>query len=618
MATYKMKIRPHFIDSIKSGTKKHEYRLAESERRKIQTGDILILVSNQNPKDYVRVCVDDIHIFSNWDDALRGRWENDFKDIYPSYNDLIRECRRFYSAGDVAEKGIIVFGIRPDKIVYKSARYLFDTNIIIHRESHDEALPIAGKMYRWIDAMGGVKLFHPVLRKELEKYEDKKIAKGILDKLSAYQELVPVPKRDSFFEGIAFQDKDENSINDSNLLLQVHSGRVDFLITEDKGILRKAEALFIRNRVMTIEEFVHEMERSNPTLVDYEVLSIKKDYIGELDFKDPFFDSLKEDYGYSDFESWLNRKSGETAYIFKNKDGRLEGFLYLKQEDESEPFSDFEKPMKKQKWLKVGTFKNAVKGRRVGERFLKIIFDNALRLDVDGIYVTLFERKREEVRLLMELMKKWGFVPFCHKTNGELVMVKEMRHYDEEETSMFNYPLQKKHPAYTFIPIEAKWHGKLFPDLHLRNENMSIYENEPCSYAVEKIYVCGWREVKAVPGDIAFIYRMGEYSPKKYHSVVSGMAIIEEIFYPNTEAAYLDAVKNKSVFTEEELKSFYREKKYRTVVKLLFLRPFRNKLTLQKLNDLGVLGGTAYEAPRMNTFIAEDAAKKIIEEGERE
>ena len=60
---------------------------------------------------------------------------------------------------------------------------------------------------------------------------------------------------------------------------------------------------------------------------------------------------------------------------------------------------------------------------------------------------------------------------------------------------MFNYPLTRPGCSYGFLPIEPEWHGKLFPDLRLRNEDMSIYENEPCSYTTEKIYVCGWRDL---------------------------------------------------------------------------------------------------------------------------
>ena len=94
MSTYIMRIRPRFIESIRNGIKKHEYRLAEPERMKIRLGDTIVLVSNQNPEDYVRVFVNSVSIFKGWDEALDGRWENDFRGTYSSYDELIRECHK--------------------------------------------------------------------------------------------------------------------------------------------------------------------------------------------------------------------------------------------------------------------------------------------------------------------------------------------------------------------------------------------------------------------------------------------------------------------------------------------------------------------------------------------
>ena len=70
MSLFVLKIREKFLASIKQGKKTHEYRLATPERRKISIGDILVLVNNQDKKNYVKVVVEGIEIFSNWNDAL--------------------------------------------------------------------------------------------------------------------------------------------------------------------------------------------------------------------------------------------------------------------------------------------------------------------------------------------------------------------------------------------------------------------------------------------------------------------------------------------------------------------------------------------------------------------
>ena len=46
MKTYYLKIRERFIESLRTGVKKHEYRLASPERRMVKIGDNLVLISN--------------------------------------------------------------------------------------------------------------------------------------------------------------------------------------------------------------------------------------------------------------------------------------------------------------------------------------------------------------------------------------------------------------------------------------------------------------------------------------------------------------------------------------------------------------------------------------------
>ena len=46
MKTYYMKIRDKYIDAVRQGIKKHEYRLASPERTQIRIGDNIILISD--------------------------------------------------------------------------------------------------------------------------------------------------------------------------------------------------------------------------------------------------------------------------------------------------------------------------------------------------------------------------------------------------------------------------------------------------------------------------------------------------------------------------------------------------------------------------------------------
>jgi len=610
-----MKIRPHFLEMISQGIKTNEYRLATPERRSYNIGDKLVLVSNQDDKRYIKTELLEKTVYKSWEEALLGRWEADFKG-FESFEDVLKECKRFYSASEVAENGIIVFKIKKYNPIIKKSRILLDTNIIIQRESETDVSFEVAQLQKWIDKLNVVKIYHPLTKEELSKYSNEIIKNNLLKKIESYEELVPYETSDDFFNSIISNySQNGNSNNDNSLLLQVYSGNVDFLITDDKGILNKAKDLYLSDSVYSSIDFLNLVTEMFPKLVEYDVLSVKLKRFGELNIHDSFFDSLREDYEGIKFNNWFIRKNTENAYVFQDKLG-LQGFLYLKIEYEDENYSDIDPVMSPKKRLKVGTFKINSTGLRLGERFLKIIFDNAKRNKVDEIYVTLFENKRPEVLRLRDLMMEWGFYKHgIKKSNGESVFVKNMKYYDLTKSPKYNYPNVNSSCKYGFIPIEGQYHTALFPDLFLKNENMYLYKEKPCSYAIEKIYVTSWTKLEYNSGDILLIYRNGQYSPKKYSSVVSGFAVVQEIIYPKTIDEYLKYCKNRSVFTEEELIKFYNKSKYRTIVKLLYYYGFKNKVVLNDLYKLNIIpDGTG---PRLNTIITKQQFEQILKLGVR-
>lgn len=261
--------------------------------------------------------------------------------------------------------------------------------------------------------------------------------------------------------------------------------------------------------------------------------------------------------------------------------------------------------------LKVGTFKIVSTGFRLGERFFKIIFDNALKSNVDEIYMTLFENKREDVAVLKELMMSWGFYKHGFKNNGELVLRKDLRNYKNEHNCKYNYPLIKNNVNFFILPLYSKYHTDLFPDNILNNENLHLYEdNEPYRYAIEKNYLTGARDIKAKSGDVILIYRNGDREPKKYSSVITGIAIIECIIHTTNVEDCIKECKNRSIF-KEEIKELYL--KYPTVIKLLDYITFKKKVILKQLQDLNIINeGTG---PRPFTNITKKQFKKIYNLG---
>ena len=192
------------------------------------------------------------------------------------------------------------------------------------------------------------------------------------------------------------------------------------------------------------------------------------------------------------------------------------GFLYLKTEDESENYHDISPIFQSKRRLKIGTFKVESTGFRLGERFIKIIFDNAIERGLDEIYVTLF-LDRPELIALYDLLLKWGFFEYGTKaTNGnvEKVLVKKLGTYDSEKTVIENYPNLKYSTNKFILPIFPKYHTSLFPDSVLyRERELNIIGDIAHRYALQKAYIT-WADCNVEPGDILLFYRTGETYPK--------------------------------------------------------------------------------------------------------
>ena len=103
--------------------------------------------------------------------------------------------------------------------------------------------------------------------------------------------------------------------------------------------------------------------------------AIEKVFFSELNIKDTFFDSLRNDY--FDFDGWFYKKASnnEEAYVLRDK-GNLLGFLYLKKETEKD--DSIQPAFHEGKRLKIGTFKIDSHGTVLGQRFLSIILRKML------------------------------------------------------------------------------------------------------------------------------------------------------------------------------------------------------------------------------------------------
>lgn len=487
---------------------------------------------------------------------------------------------------------------------------LLDTNIIIHREANKIVSQDIGILYRWLDRGKYIKCIHSATIEEVKKNPNKETVDLFLVKLESYEVVeIPSPVREEVKAVSELCDTTNNDKVDTILLNEVFVGRVDILITEDKKIHKKALQLGIQDKVFTIDSFLEKTFAEHPELVNYKVLNVQKLKFGRIDLNDTFFDSLKEDYAR--FDKWFVKKYDEEAYITINSNnGMLLSFLYLKVEDEYENYSDINPMFLPKCRLKIGTFKVISNGFRLGERFVKIIFDNALKNRVQEIYVTIYD-KRPEQRRLIELLEQWGFA-FWGKKGEELVYVRDFSPKIDAENLKACFPFISKDKSAYIVPIYPEYHTELLPDSILNTESPEEFiEDFPHRNCINKVYVSRAMEPYPDIGDILVFYRTGGY----YKSVVTTIGEVVEIKFDfQDEDDFILYCRKKSVYPEQALRKMWRYSfKKPFVVNFLYVYSFPNRINMKELIDLNVLQGVN-DAPRGFKSITKEQFEIILKE----
>ncbi len=319
-------------------------------------------------------------------------------------------------------------------------RVLLDTNVLIHREARTVVREDIGRLFQWMDQLHYEKVVHPDSVDEIKKHSDPDVVRSLGIKLGSYRVLKTRAPDTGPITALRAKDRSENDAVDTSLLAELVGGRVDALISEDRGVHRKALELGVDLSVFTIDSFLEKVTAENPGLADYRVLAIRKKYFGDINLVDPFFDSFRADY--PGFDAWFKRKSDEEAYVSFDEEGGVAAFLYIKCEDPGEDYSDIHPVFTPARRLKIGTFKVVANGYTLGERFLKIVFDNALRARVEEIYVTLYRRTPDHDRLA-DLLQEWGFVEHGWKDSSgdrELVFTRDFRPAVDPSNPKLTFP----------------------------------------------------------------------------------------------------------------------------------------------------------------------------------
>lgn len=286
----------------------------------------------------------------------------------------------------------------------------------------------------------------------------------------------------------------------------------------------------------------------------------------------------------------------------------------MKVEGPGEAYGDIQPGFKPKRRLKIGTFKVELNGYKLGERFLKIVFDNAIMQQVDEVYVTIFPRTMEQQRLIKTL-EDFGFKEHGTKDNvygEEAVYVRDMTPGFNAEDPKLTFPYISRLSRAFIVPIYPEYHTSLLPDSILRTESPADFvEQEPHRNAIQKVYVSRsvFRELRK--GDTIVFYRTGGY----YKGVVTTLGIVDGMYRQiRDEAHFISLCRKRSVFTDEELQSHWNRNKGNRpfIVGFLYAYSLPKRPNMKELIDNGIIRDVD-SAPRGFEQITTAQFTKILE-----
>jgi len=298
----------------------------------------------------------------------------------------------------------------------------------------------------------------------------------------------------------------------------------------------------------------------------------------EVNADDEFFDSLKADYAPG-FAEWFAAKSatGESALIYQDDEG-IGAFVYLKNENESIELADRILPAA---WrLKIGTLKvaNRAQGERLGEGAIGLALWRWRDTGYLQIYVTVFEKHES----LVGILRKFGFRRVGAKENGESVYVKDKRELDYGNPYLSFPFIDPSFEEANLLVVNDDYHDELFPYSELANEFQDTFRSAAAN-GVTKTYIGGADSVAAAPDHPLLIYRKytGTEGRPGFKSVVTSYCVVTDVAQIKRGGREIESfekfrhrVKNKSVFSDDDIAAKYRDSPNLMVIEMVYLGYF--------------------------------------------
>ncbi|KKN69752.1 hypothetical protein LCGC14_0437810 [marine sediment metagenome] len=490
-------------------------------------------------------------------------------------------------------------------------RILLDTNIIILRENNEVIQEDLQDLMKIIQKLDYKILLHPKSIGDIKRDKNDQRRNITLSKFNTYNTLkiAPDPKKDLNFLDIVGSPKNDNDVIDNFLLFAVFSNAVNFLITEDLGIHKKAKITNISERVLNVIEALDLLKKELPKDVHLPPALIKSN-MANLNVNDSIFDSLREDY--PDFKNWYVKKSqeGRECWAYIRNNGTIGALLIYKFEDEIIPS---EPSLEKKSRIKIATMKVSYVGHKIGELFLKLSFELAIKNNIQEIYMTHFTKEND---FLVDLIEEYGFnkvsiLKHNWSDNPEDVFLKKIMLVKKDIQNLTPIEISKKFYPNLYdgidvkkyiIPIQPSYFNRLYTDFPRRQT--TIYEHAGKfiieGNTIKKAYLSHSTSKQMKNGDILLFYRSEDD-----RSLLS-IGVIEKIKYNMKDPTeILSIVGKRTVYSYAEIEEI--SKKSTTVILFNHHFYFKKPIKYKKLLNAQILRGP----PQSITKIEHEDYQKI-------
>lgn len=467
-------------------------------------------------------------------------------------------------------------------------------------------------LFDWIHKVGGVRqtdIGSVSVMTHFLKGSELKMLRG-------FDVIMDVPKKTPLLQVAEKAFQETTFVQESHkaiLLLQLAlliTGKTDYLITENAALHNISMMVGIDDKVYTTEEFIEKCSTEHRDLDALKGIKVRMVKFGTLKLFDSFFRTFIDEY-QPYYYDWFAKKANDDVYIAENTDGSIVALLKLKVEDQTENYSDIRPVLAPAKRLKISSLKAEYTGQKIGERFMRIVFEQALSHHVSEIYITIFNNSPQRKRLI-GLIQKWGFYLWGIKGESEEVYVRAMK-------KALTLPLSNCYPfvgvsQQSFIvPLHHVYATALLPATTIR---MNSNDVEPFKSAIRKALIINSCPEGLNTGSMLLFYRRTHV---KEDRAIFAAGVVEKV-YGNISSLqdFMRRCRKRSILSNESLYACWSRKVERPiVVDFLYNYYFHTPLaTEEQLLSIGIdLTAHASQTPMM---IDEGLLKSLIKDTDYE